>query len=280
MLRPACGDAGAGDPGRLARAVRAGVRPGDRGASRADLRRVGSRRGARGYGQRGGRHRGGRAVAGDRRWPGASARRGPHAAGLLGAAASGRNDRQRDAGRRALVGASGEIVLDQDTAHMLGKRVGDMVGVYEPFEPGVGKPGLPVPDDQRWGGGAPRVEDPQLPPPVVSAVVVGIAGSVSTPDVAAWLSPRTSTWSRRRPPRPGDALPRRAVRHGGGPGGRDRDITAGLPAGAMVGRVTYLDVRAGVNDTADLYVPSSSRSRCSPCSRPRSRSRTSSAGSS
>jgi putative ABC transport system permease protein len=151
--------------------------------------------------------------------------------------------------------AAGEIVLDQDTAAMLGKGVGDTVGVYEPFDQGMVE-ALPLP---KGPGARPAFEgtaDPQLPPPVVSAVIVGIAGSVTTPDVAAWLSPSDIALVA------GDEPPVKEMLYRVEPSASADDlaaatarIAAGLPSDALVERLTYLEVRAGVNDTADLYVP-------------------------
>jgi putative ABC transport system permease protein len=145
--------------------------------------------------------------------------------------------------------APGEAVLDQDTAQRLGRGVGDTVEVFS-------MPALPA-----KGGGVRAVPAPDATPggdrgPGRMLTVVGIAGSVSTPDVAAWTSPADVTaLSADRPPdlqmlyRVQDAASAADL------AAATSAITAGLPANAVTSATSYLDLKAGVDRLADLYVP-------------------------
>ena len=134
--------------------------------------------------------------------------------------------------------APGEAVLDEQTARVLGKQVGDTVTVHassigngtDPFGPSAG-PGRDL-------------------------VVVGIAGSVSTPGVQAWIAPGDIAAIAPDGPTDQEVLYRVA------PSATAADltaataaITAGLPADAVLGTDTYLELKAGVDRIADLYVP-------------------------
>ncbi len=140
----------------------------------------------------------------------------------------------------------GEVVLDRDTAAMLGASLGQEIGFYRSATPGTMDQLPPDP-----GSGAPnRV-------PTLRLAVVGIAASVSTPDVAAWMSP-------------GDVA---ALAVGGqglhqqmlyrvAPAATAADlsaavtaITADLPADAVASASTYLQIKTGVDRIAQLYVP-------------------------
>ena len=138
----------------------------------------------------------------------------------------------------------GEIVLDQDTARMLDRGVGDTVEVYA----------APVATTKALPGPA-RGSTPDLGP-AHELTVVGIAASVSTPDVAGWMSP--SDVAAINPNSPPDQQMLYRI----DPAATDADlgaavasITSGLPADAVSGTTTYLDVKAGVDQLADLYVP-------------------------
>jgi putative ABC transport system permease protein len=131
--------------------------------------------------------------------------------------------------------ASGEAVLDQDTARLLDKAVGDSITVYPPTD---GK--QPVPADA----------------PGRVLTVVGVAASVSTPDVAVWMSPDDVTAVN---PRHAPAL---QMLYRVDPSGSEPDlrsalanITAPLPPDGVVNSRTYLAVKTGVDRLADLYVP-------------------------
>ena len=85
--------------------------------------------------------------------------------------------------------APGEIVLDQDTAAQLGTEVGGSVPLY--VQPAFGGKGA-----ERAAPGGPTLVLPGQgqstapPEPARTLTVVGIAASVSTPDVAGWMSCR------------------------------------------------------------------------------------------
>jgi len=148
--------------------------------------------------------------------------------------------------------ADGEAVVDQATARMLGLTVGDTITVHPEPSGSKGGPGV-----QAEPGGGPPV-GPAAPPTEsgVTLKVVGIAGSVSTPDVAVWTSPATI---RTLAGQPG---PEQEMLYRVDPSATPADlaaavssITAGLPNDAVVGTVSYLDTKHGVDRLADLYVP-------------------------
>jgi putative ABC transport system permease protein len=139
--------------------------------------------------------------------------------------------------------APGEVVLDQDTARLLDRGIGDVVELYA-VPHGTAK-ALPAP-----GRGAPDFG------PAQSLTVVGIAASVSTPDVAAWMSPGDVVAID-----PGHA-PDQQMLYRVDPSATEADlaaaivsITRDLPAKAVASTTTYLDVKAGADQLADLYVP-------------------------
>jgi len=141
---------------------------------------------------------------------------------------------------------------------MLDARVGDTISAYpQPIRPtgdngriqaGPGGPVLMPPDK---GGKAPDAG------PATRLTVVGIAASVSTPDVAAWMSPAdVATLAGDGPP------PVRQMIYRIEPSATAADlsratarITGDLPADAVVTTLTYLETKASVASTADLYVP-------------------------
>ena len=151
--------------------------------------------------------------------------------------------------------APGEIVLDQDTAALLGTGIGGSVPLYaQPAYAGKGAekaaPGGPtlVPPGQGQGTAPPE--------PARTLTVVGIAASVSTPDVAAWMSPTDLAALN-----PGTE-PAQQMLYRVDPSGNAADlaaaigsITSTLPADAVVTSTTYLDTKADVNTIAQLYVP-------------------------
>ena len=131
--------------------------------------------------------------------------------------------------------APGEAVLDQDTARLLDKGVGDSVTVFPAI---VGK-AEPTPDI-----------------PGRTLTIVGIAASVSTPDVAAWMSPADITALD-----PAHA-PKQQMLYRVDPSGSESDlrsalasITAPVASDAVANVRTYLAVKSGVDQVADLYVP-------------------------
>jgi putative ABC transport system permease protein len=141
--------------------------------------------------------------------------------------------------------APGEAVLDQDTAQRLGRGIGDTIEVFAmpagPVKGGEVRP-APQPDPARGPGR--------------TLTVVGIAGSVSTPDVAAWTSPiDVAAVSGSRSP---DLQMLYRVRDSATAGDlatATTAITAGLPADAITFASSYLDIKNGVDRLADLYVP-------------------------
>ncbi|HEV8403750.1 MAG TPA: ABC transporter permease [Candidatus Limnocylindrales bacterium] len=154
--------------------------------------------------------------------------------------------------------APGEIVLDQDTATLLDVGLGDSVPLLPDPAPdkrfghtppgGGGTAVLPAP-----GAGA----GPVTPGTSVTATVVGIAASVSTPDVAGWLSP-SDIMTLAGP----DASLDRQMLYRVDPAATAADltaamahITAGLPADAVDSSTTYLQTKADADSTAQLYVP-------------------------
>jgi len=144
----------------------------------------------------------------------------------------------------------GEIVLDEHTAKLFHLGVGDHVSVYSP--PQTGSKVGPV-----QGSGAPPDVTPQGGRiPALIATIVGIGASVSTPDVAAWLSPSDVALVMNGRPSAKEMLYRVQ------PADTQADlvaaaarITGPLGPGAVTGQTTWLDRRASVNGTADLYVP-------------------------
>ena len=126
-------------------------------------------------------------------WPVTLAWRGREARpdrqpGRVRTAHAGRHDRPGDHLAGRWWQAPGEIVLDQDTAALLGTGIGGSVPLYaQPAFAGKGAekaaPGGPtlVPPGQGQSAAPPE--------PARTLTVVGIAASVSTPDVAAWMSP-------------------------------------------------------------------------------------------
>lgn len=150
----------------------------------------------------------------------------------------------------------GEIVLDEDTATLLDKVVGDTVTVHrEPAQSNgkfSGGGSVEVNPGPAQPGGTPSTQQDVR---AVSLTVVGIASSVSTPDVAGWLSPTDLATV-------ANGVPAKEMLYRVDPSASEADlttavtrITGGLPATAITGRISYLDTQRGVNGTADLYVP-------------------------
>jgi putative ABC transport system permease protein len=86
--------------------------------------------------------------------------------------------------------------------------------------------------------------------------VVGIAGSVSTPGVEAWMSPTDIIALS-----PG-GMPAQQMLYRVSPSATAADITTattsitrGLPVDSVLSTTSYLDLKAGVDRLADLYVP-------------------------
>jgi putative ABC transport system permease protein len=143
----------------------------------------------------------------------------------------------------------GEAVLDQDTANRLGRGVGDTIQVFAMPEGQVKGGG---------GGGGVRVAPQPAtdPGPGRTLTVVGIAGSVSTPNVAAWTSPDdVAAVSGNRPPDLQMLYRVEASATAGDLAAATTAITAGLPANAVTSATSHLDLKAGVDRLADLYVP-------------------------
>ena len=92
--------------------------------------------------------------------------------------------------------------------------------------------------------------------PVMTLTVVGIAQSVSTPDVAAWMSP--SDLAAIDP----ETAPARQMLYRVEPSATAADlqaavaaITEGLPPDAVASTYTYFETKVDVDSTASLYVP-------------------------
>jgi putative ABC transport system permease protein len=141
----------------------------------------------------------------------------------------------------------GEAVLDQQLANRLGMTVGQTIDVY-PAPKGLvkGAPG---------SGVAPGPAN--LPTtPAVTLTIVGIARSVSTPDVSLWTSPQdVATIAGDRP-----VLQEMLYRVSSPASAADltaaaAQITAGLPADSVASTSSYLDRQRDVDRLADLYVP-------------------------
>jgi putative ABC transport system permease protein len=149
----------------------------------------------------------------------------------------------------------GEIVLDQDTAARLDTGIGGSVPLYvQPAFPGKAAenaaPGAPALVPPRSG------QSSSTPTPAVTLTVVGIAASVSTPNVAAWISP-TDLVALTPDTKPAQEMlyrvdPSRTAEDLAAAIGR---ITSSLPANAVVMSTTYLATKADVNTIAQLYVP-------------------------
>ena len=135
--------------------------------------------------------------------------------------------------------SAGEVVLDESTARLLDKRVGDTIAAY-PIQESTG----------------PKGAGQEPPPAAHQLTVVGIAGSVSTPDVAAWMSP-TDIGALT----PG-GVPAQQMLYRVNPSATEGDLASALatisetlPTDAVAESRTYLDLKAGVEQIADLYVP-------------------------
>ena len=153
--------------------------------------------------------------------------------------------------------APGEIVLDQDTAARLGTGIGGSVPLYpQPASGGKGAARARRLGRARalapTGGGQGGTE----PSPARTLTVVGIAASVSTPDVAAWMSPDDLAALT-----PGVAPARRcsiaSIRPARLRTFRQRSRESPRPSlpSAVTGSTTYLEAKADVDSIAQLYVP-------------------------
>lgn len=151
----------------------------------------------------------------------------------------------------------GEVVLGQATAAFLAKNLGDTIAVYARAGrgPTVGGRSLPAgPGEKEFvppGGGTGTQDEP-----TAILTIVGIAATVSTPDVAAWMSPGDIAALT-----PGSP-PARQMLYRVDPAATETDLSAAmtsitedLPSEAVVATRTYLETRDGVEDTARLYVP-------------------------
>ena len=142
--------------------------------------------------------------------------------------------------------APGEVVLDRDTARLLNRGVGDTVSLHAAPS---GKEQLDAGPPPPGSGAAPLGPGRQM-------TVVGIARSVSTPNVAAWMSAEDIA-----------ALtpvgaPAQQMLYRVSPSATAADVAAattsithGVPADSIVSSTSYLDLKAGVDRLADLYVP-------------------------
>ncbi|HEY4227068.1 MAG TPA: FtsX-like permease family protein [Candidatus Limnocylindrales bacterium] len=139
--------------------------------------------------------------------------------------------------------APGEVVLDQDVATHLERSVGQTIDVYA--SPNFGKGGGPAPGDPTQGS-----------TPVETLMIVGIAGSVSTPDVAGWASPADIAKIGGSQVLPQEMLYRVSpAATAGDLAAALNTITQGMPANAVLTASNYLATQTSVNRLADLYVP-------------------------
>ncbi len=135
----------------------------------------------------------------------------------------------------------GEVVLSQTAAMYWGKAVGSTIVVVQaPIAPASGPKSGPV-----TGGMATK-----------TLTVVGIAGSISTPNLDAWMSPADIAALT-----PGQSLAHQIL-YKVAPAATTADlakaigsITQGLPQSAVVSSQTYFDLKTGVDRTADVFVP-------------------------
>ena len=143
----------------------------------------------------------------------------------------------------------GEAVISQEMAAILGIDVGGSIAAFpsRSVDASGGGPKL-VP-----GG---KGSQPKPPEPATTLSVVGIAASVSTPDVAAWMSPADLATLTE------DGPAARQMLYRVDPSGTaadltaaTRDITASLPGTAVLDSSTYLETKAEMSQLADLYVP-------------------------
>jgi putative ABC transport system permease protein len=164
-------------------------------------------------------------------------------------AADGPVDRLTLDGRWAR--GDGEIVISQRLARLQGLAIGDRVTItiaprgIKGAEAGPSSAASAAPGTAR---GATTVER--------AVVVVGTAGSISAPDIDAWLGRTDFSAVTIGGPTRLEML----YRVDGAATAADLErvratIAAHLPAGAIVSLDTWLDARAAVDKTADLMVP-------------------------
>ena len=135
--------------------------------------------------------------------------------------------------------APGEAVLSQSSARLLGKGVGDTV-TLQPGDLGKVAPAGPG----------------ESPAPDTIVTVVGIAQSVSTPDVAVWASPAdVATLSPGMAPEQEMLYRVRSPETAAGLSAAAAAIVGDLPPAAVVSTTTWLDIKGGVDRIAQLYVP-------------------------
>ena len=146
--------------------------------------------------------------------------------------------------------APGEIVLAQSWAERFGLSVGDTIKVSALPAAAIGAKGTVLP--QR---GAPSGATPDLA--TKSLTIVGIAGSISTPEMHGWMSPSDIAALA-----PGGQVPAQQMLYRVTPSATTADlgaaaaaITHDLPAGAVTDSTTYLAAKADVDRTASIFVP-------------------------
>jgi putative ABC transport system permease protein len=138
---------------------------------------------------------------------------------------------------------------------LLDATVGSTVTAH-PMPEGAGKPGSGPTEarpDASDGAGTPS----GTPPLARTLTVVGIAASVSTPDVDGWLSPGdvTALATTANPP-----TQQMLYRVTGASSAAELasaldGITSALPADAVASSTTWLDVKTHVDRVAELYIP-------------------------
>jgi putative ABC transport system permease protein len=147
--------------------------------------------------------------------------------------------------------ADGELVIDERTASITGVTLGQSVNFFD-----TGSPATPGSES---AGGGPKPVEPGLKrelSPILTATVVGIARSVSTPQTIAWTSPASVTTLA------GTAGPDRQLLYRVTPSATAADIGAAaaqvgslVPSGSVRASHTWLEAMADVDQVAKLYVP-------------------------
>jgi len=148
----------------------------------------------------------------------------------------------------------GEVVVSQAWALQNGARVGDSVVAQEVLpEKDAGGNVAPVPSGSPMPGSSPAASQPF---PSRSLVIVGIAGSVSTPSMGAWMGPQDLEAVTAPPTRTSEMLYRVSpATTASDLGTATAAITASVPADAVNGVVTYLSLQRDVDRTAAVFIP-------------------------
>jgi putative ABC transport system permease protein len=146
--------------------------------------------------------------------------------------------------------APGEVVVSQSWAERHGAGIGDSIVAEE----------VDIQQDGGSGGAVKAAPGPfssqDQPLPSKTLVIVGIAGSVSTPYVAAWMSPADLEAVTAPLARSAEMLYRVSpAATSADMGVATAAITAGAPADAVDSVVTYLSLKQNVDRTAAVFIP-------------------------